>query len=96
MAEERYDYLYSEDELKPFAERVREIAATGEAKILIYFNNHVRGQAPANALMMAQQIGLAATAAVSEEFVKAFPAIRDAVKTVGVFEEKKRNQGVLC
>ena len=94
-AEERYDYLYSEEELKPFAEKVRKIAAAGEAKILIYFNNHVRGQAPANALMMARQIGLPATATVGEEFVKAFPAIRDAVKTIEIFEEKKRKQGVL-
>jgi uncharacterized protein YecE (DUF72 family) len=94
-AEERYDYLYSEDELEPLAERVREIAAAGETKILIYFNNHVRGQAPANALMMARQVGLPATATVNEEFVKAFPAIRDAVKTIEVLEEKTRKQGVL-
>lgn len=79
-AEARYDYLYSDEELRPFAEKVREIAATGEAKVLIFFNNHVRGQAPANALMMAHQIGLPATATVRAEFVKAFPAIRDAVK----------------
>jgi len=94
-AEERYDYLYSEEELKPFAEKVRKIAATGEAKILIYFNNHVRGQAPANALMMARQIGLSPTATVSEEFVKAFPAIKDAIKEIRAFEEGNRKQGVL-
>lgn len=83
-AEERYDYLYSEAELKPFAEKVREIAAAGESKIVIFFNNHVRGQAPANALMMARQIGLAPTATVRAEFAKAFPAINDAVKTIAV------------
>ncbi len=94
-AEERYDYLYSEEELDPFAKKVQEIAATGKAKILIYFNNHVRGQAPANALMMARQIGLPATARVSEEFVKAFPAIKNAAKAIHVHEEKKRAQGLL-
>jgi uncharacterized protein YecE (DUF72 family) len=94
-AEERYDYLYSETELKPFAERVRQIASTGESKILIFFNNHVRGQAPANALMMARQIGVPATATVSEEFVKAFPAIKDAVKKVQILEAKKGKQGAL-
>lgn len=83
-AEERYDYLYSEEELKPFAEKVREIAAAGESKVLIFFNNHVRGQAPANALMMARQIGLPPTATVRPEFAKAFPAIDDAVKTIAV------------
>lgn len=83
-AEERYDYLYSEAELQPFAEKVREIAAAGESKIVIFFNNHVRGQAPANALMMARQIGLPPTATVRAEFVQAFPAINDAVKAVAV------------
>lgn len=94
-AEERYDYFYSEEELKPFAERVREIAATGQSKILIFFNNHVRGQAPANALMLAHQIGVPARAAVSESFLRAFPTINDAVKTIQVSVDDKRRQGVL-
>lgn len=81
-AEERYDYLYSEEELKPFAEKVREIAAAGENKVLIFFNNHVRGQAPANALMLTRQVGLPPTAIVRAEFIKAFPAIEDAVKAI--------------
>ncbi len=93
--EERYDYLYSEEELKPFAEKVREIAAAGESKVLIFFNNHVRGQAPANALIMAHQIGLPAVATVRAEFVKAFPAVKDAVKEIYTSEEKEPNQGVL-
>lgn len=94
-AEERYDYLYSEEELKPFAEKVREIAAAGERKVLIFFNNHVRGQAPANALMLAHQIGLPPAATVRAEFAKAFPAIKDAVKEIQIPEEKEPNQRVL-
>ena len=93
--EERYDYLYSEEELQPFAEKIREMAATGKAKILIFFNNHVRGQAPANALMMAHQIGLPPKATVREGFVKAFPAIIDAVKEIQVSEERRSKQGAL-
>lgn len=80
--EERYDYLYSEGELQPFAEKIRSIAAAGTSKILIFFNNHVRGQAPANALMLAHQIGLPPTATVRAEFAKAFPAIKSAVKAI--------------
>ncbi|CBE67467.1 MAG: DUF72 domain-containing protein [Candidatus Methylomirabilis oxygeniifera] len=94
-AEERYDYLYSEEELKPFAEKVREIVAAGESKVLIFFNNHVRGQAPANALMLAHQIGLPSTATVRAEFTKAFPAINDAVKEIQTPEAKRPNQEVL-
>lgn len=81
-AEERYDYLYSEAELQPFAEKVREIAVPGDSKVMIFFNNHARGQAPANALMMARQIGLPSTATVRAEFAKAFPAIHDAVQAI--------------
>jgi len=81
-AEERYDYLYSEVELQPFAEKVRKFASAGESKIVIFFNNHVRDQAPANALMMARQIGLPPAATVRAEFAQAFPAITDAVKTI--------------
>ena len=93
--EARYDYLYSEEELKPFAEKVREISAAGESKVLIFFNNHVRGQAPANALMMAHQIGLPAVATVRAKFITAFPTIKDAVKKIHIPEEKEPNQGVL-
>src|SRR5574337_796840 len=85
-AEERYDYLYSEEELKPFAEKVREITAAGESRVLAFFNNHVRGQAPANALMLAHQIGLPPIAVVQAEFVKTFPAIKDAVKEIHIPE----------
>src|SRR5574337_433376 len=85
-AEERYDYLYSEAELQPFAEKVRKIVSAGESKILLFFNNHVRGQAPANALMLAHQIGLPPIAVVQAEFVKTFPAIKDAVKEIHIPE----------
>jgi len=46
-------------------------------------------------LMMARQIGVPATATVSKEFVKAFPAIKDAVKEIRAFEEGNYKQGVL-
>jgi uncharacterized protein YecE (DUF72 family) len=51
--EERYNYLYKADELKPWVERAREIAndpATQE--VYVVTNNHYRGKAVANALMM--------------------------------------------
>lgn len=87
-AEERYDYLYSDEELRPLAERIRELAKAGTAKILVYFNNHARAQAPANALMMAQQIGLRPQAVVREEFIKTFPRIKEAVRGVQPVEQQ--------
>lgn len=49
----RYDYLYTARELQPWADRAVELAeqpATGE--VYVVTNNHYRGKAPANALML--------------------------------------------
>jgi len=48
---ERYDYLYSEDELKEWIPRISAIAKNTE-RLFIFFNNHKKGQAVANAKMM--------------------------------------------
>jgi len=44
----RYDYLYSDKELEAQAERIRQIVIKAD-RIIIYFNNHRRGQAVKNA-----------------------------------------------
>jgi uncharacterized protein YecE (DUF72 family) len=51
----RYDYLYTQQELVAIAERVRGLAATTQL-VLVYFNNHRRGQATRNALMLADML----------------------------------------
>ena len=48
----RYDYLYSAEELSPWANVNRE-AAAGSGATYVVLNNHFRGQAPANAFEMA-------------------------------------------
>jgi len=45
---ERYDYLYSRDELEPWVERVRKIAAKAKQTFVVT-NNHARGQSLVNA-----------------------------------------------
>jgi len=47
-AASRYDYLYTEKELAAIAERVWALA-TNSSAVLVYFNNHRRGQAVQNA-----------------------------------------------
>lgn len=47
--EQRYNYLYSLEELEPWAERIRTIAAQSEVTYVIA-NNHFEGKAVANAL----------------------------------------------
>ncbi len=49
----RYDYLYSAQELEPWVKRIRAMEAAPQApEIYVVTNNHVRGQAVANAKMI--------------------------------------------
>ncbi|MGH7275306.1 MAG: DUF72 domain-containing protein [Nitrospiria bacterium] len=50
-AQERYDYLYTEDELKDWVVRIKALLPLVK-KIFVFFNNHPRGQAAINALAM--------------------------------------------
>jgi uncharacterized protein YecE (DUF72 family) len=45
----RYDYLYTDAELRAWAQRLRGIAARAE-RVLVYFNNYRRGQSAINAM----------------------------------------------
>jgi uncharacterized protein YecE (DUF72 family) len=50
----RYDYLYDRQELEPWVARIRELAESGTVEdVYVVTNNHYRGQAVANALMLA-------------------------------------------
>lgn len=51
--EARYDYLYEARELKPWAERVDALATEAETRsVFVVTNNHFRGKAVANGLML--------------------------------------------
>lgn len=52
----RYDYLYSAEELSPWATVIRR-AAEASDRVFVVLNNHYRGQAPANALELAAMLG---------------------------------------
>lgn len=49
--EERYNYLYSETELEPWAERVQHVAENTRSTFVVT-NNHFRGKAIVNALQL--------------------------------------------
>ena len=49
--EERYNYLYSLEELKPWAERITTMARTAEV-VFVIANNHFEGKAIANSLQL--------------------------------------------
>jgi uncharacterized protein YecE (DUF72 family) len=55
--EERYNYLYNEKELAPWAERIREsVRRRPDTNAFAVMNNHFRGQAVANALQLQQML----------------------------------------
>lgn len=54
---ERYDYLYSEEELAEWVPKVRQLA--GEAEdTYVFFNNHFRGKSAQNARTFSAMLGL--------------------------------------
>jgi uncharacterized protein YecE (DUF72 family) len=54
---QRYNYLYSEEELGEWVDKVQEVnEATDET--FVFFNNHYQGQAAINAEMFAEMLGL--------------------------------------
>ncbi len=55
----RYTYVYTEDELIPWKERVLALEEDlgGKRRIWMYFNNHPLGHAPRNALMFKRLLG---------------------------------------
>jgi uncharacterized protein YecE (DUF72 family) len=53
---ERYNYLYSKEELAPWVDRIQTMAATKETYVVT--NNHFRGQAIVNAVELEESLGM--------------------------------------
>ncbi len=66
---ERYDYLYSKQELEPWVVRIRSLAA--ERDVYVVTNNHFRGQAIVNAVELKEALGQPADA--PEPLARAYP-----------------------
>ena len=70
---ERYDYLYTAEELAPWVERTREVAAEAD-EVYVVANNHYRGQAMAN-VVMTQSLLAGAPAPAPPQLVTAYPDV---------------------
>lgn len=66
--EDRYDYLYSAEELKEFTV-VASAAKTLVKKLYLYTNNHFSAKSVANARMIKEQLGEPVEGSYSEEFI---------------------------
>lgn len=77
-SEDRYDYLYSTEELKPFAETA-DAARRLVKKLYLYMNNHFAAKAVANAAMLKHQLGMPVPGEYRPEFVAAYPQLAGVV-----------------
>ena len=89
--EDRYDYLYSADELTEFTV-VASAARTLVKKLYLYANNHFSAKSVANAAMIKKQLGEPVEGAYPEEFVARYPALASIVSArstprTGLFAE---------
>jgi uncharacterized protein YecE (DUF72 family) len=78
-SEDRYNYLYSAQELEEFTETAaaaREIVK----KTYLYTNNHFSAKSVANAAMIKQQLGEPITGEYPQAFVEQFPDLSGVVK----------------
>jgi uncharacterized protein YecE (DUF72 family) len=71
---ERYDYLYSQEELRPYAVRLKSIMQNKDIqRAYVFFNNHPGAKAVANAVMMRAQLDIPVKGEFPEELVKRYP-----------------------
>ena len=76
--EDRYDYLYSADELKEFSDTAAAAKALVK-KLYLYTNNHFSAKAIANAAMIKQQLGEPIDGEYPPEFIEKYPELRGVV-----------------
>ena len=73
---ERYDYLYSREEVKKIAARVKTaVSQPNVKKGMAFFNNHARANSAANAIMLSQELGIRLKAMPSEAMLAKFPEL---------------------
>jgi uncharacterized protein YecE (DUF72 family) len=76
--EDRYDYLYSADELKEFSDTAA-AARTLVKKLYLYTNNHFSAKSVANAAMLKQQLGCPVEGEYPETFIARYPELAGTV-----------------
>ena len=73
-SEDRYDYLYSPDELREFSDTAS-AARRLVKKLYLYTNNHFSAKSVANAAMIKQQLGEPLDGEYPQEFLERYPEL---------------------
>jgi uncharacterized protein YecE (DUF72 family) len=79
-SEDRYNYLYSENELKAFS-ATADAARRLVRKFYLYFNNHFASKSIVNAVMIKNQLGEPIPGKYPQEFVDRYPEVASMVST---------------
>lgn len=75
---QRYDYFYQPENIYRLAAKLKKISGQKtQALSYVFFNNHARGQAVANAFMLKLALGLKVGAGAPASLVGAFPQLKN-------------------
>jgi uncharacterized protein YecE (DUF72 family) len=88
----RYNYLYSQEELDEWVERIKELGRNSN-RVFIITNNHYRGQALANALQI-KNLVTGEKLDIPRSLLKTYPVLEEIVKKAAkgqldLFEQEK-------
>lgn len=83
QSEDRYNYLYSREELQPFVQTAVEAARSGR-KVFVYMNNHFSAKAVANAAIIKADLGQAVPGDYPEAMVDRYPELAGLVRVGGL------------
>ena len=78
-SEDRYNYLYSAGELKPFAEAAKRASEKVE-KAYLYANNHFSAKSVANAAILKHDLGQDLPGEYPPQFLERYPDLKGIVK----------------
>jgi len=74
---ERYDYLYTREELEPYSVRLKSVLESKAIqKAYVFFNNHPAAKAVANAVMMRAQLDVPVEQELPETLVARYPELQ--------------------
>ena len=88
-SEDRYNYLYSPEELEPFAEAA-DLASRKVKKAYVYANNHFSAKSVANAAILKHKLGQPLEGEYPEEFVERYPDLKGLVNVLPTLIPSKK------
>lgn len=76
--DERYNYLYTKEELEEWVERIKDLGKKSD-KVYVITNNHYRGQALANALQIKNMV-TGKKLEIPHNLIRQYPALKEIIE----------------